>query len=884
MSAPSITSPILPLQSDRDAVPLSASQATECANWLSFHRIWGRLGDSAIAAIASRLNILTVSPEAEIYREGMVAAGLYLIEWGSVEIYRQSSVGKTHITYRSAGETFGYVPIVDRDASGIYRASAIARTSVQLWFLPREALDTLSRDYPELQRILSTLLANDLAEFAHRMAREGERIQGLQRYVQRVPADGEIIGSSKPARKLRSQVSDAAADLKPIGLQAPPGSGKTFIAGTIHAQSGLRDRAFAEIDCATLPRDEAGIINTDDLFGKEDERLGVLELLERGTLLIDNVHLLGDKARDRLIQYLKTGSFIRNHDINVKSQPFPVPVWVRLVLASPKKLPLPNLDVHRIKLFSLPQRKGDIPEFARYFLAKFSRQAWRPQLQLEQVEIRRLLGYGYPGNLAELEGILKRAVAMTPSGQTTIPEQVLWSVESQKNTFRVDLLEQLPWLRRFLLSKWWPERFWVIVMAFFIPVTVMGYIGPQTRDASMTLNLFWAWWWPVYLFLFAFVGRVWCAICPFMITGEWIRKISLWIWPRQLLPWPTKWMNRWGAWLLFAGFVAIYLWEKLWDLPHTAYLSSWLLVVITAGAVIGSVIYERRLWCRYLCPIGGMNGMFAKLSMVELRSTQQVCGSQCSTFGCYKGSDATPVSFENPLPNEGQATGGCPLYSHPAQLPDNRDCVLCMTCLKACPHRSVQVNLRFPATDLLENHQGFWAEAALMLLLFGGVFMHYSDRVLGWFGIEGVALDSEHLLTAFPVVSLLLAIPFVLTYATHAIARMFDREMPDYLSTVYAYLPMTLAANLAYYTPAGIMEAGRILPVMAQTFGLSGEHLPTLTWSADVAAFLQGIVLLSALAFSVFPLLKITQRPLASNLPHLGLMVGLTIAFFYLMV
>ncbi|MEQ8958189.1 MAG: 4Fe-4S binding protein, partial [Coleofasciculus sp. C2-GNP5-27] len=298
------------------------------------------------------------------------------------------------------------------------------------------------------------------------------------------------------------------------------------------------------------------------------------------------------------------------------------------------------------------------------------------------------------GNIAELAGILQRAVLMTPAGQSVIPEQVLWSVESKKNAFRVDLLNQLPWLRKFLLSDWWPQRFWLIVMAIFIPVTVMGYIGPQSRDASITLNFFWAWWWPLYLFLFAFVGRLWCAICPFMITGEWIRKVSLWIFPRQLLPWPTKWLNKWGAWVLFAGFVAIYLWEKLWDLPHTPYLSSWLLVAIAAGAVICSVIYERRLWCRYLCPIGGMNGMFAKLSMIEVRSVQQVCGSQCSTFGCYKGSEATPVNFSNPLPNEGQATGGCPLYSHPAQLQDNRDCVLCMTCLKACPNRSVQFNLR----------------------------------------------------------------------------------------------------------------------------------------------------------------------------------------------
>ncbi len=875
----------LPMQPTPDVgTNLDDQEIQECCNWLSFHRVWGELSDSTIQTMAQAFQPLKVEPGSEIYRQGLKPAGLYLLKWGTVEIYRHSLVGRTHITYRNAGETFGYVPLVENQDTASYRASAIALTKSEIWFLGQAEFRRLCRTYPDFQGAINTLLAQDLANFAMGMAKEQARIQGLQPYIQPVPRGEAIIGTSKATQKLRSQIQQAQDDLKPVMFQAPAGSGKTFLAGLIHAGSALQNRQFAEIDCAELPKTEAGVVNTDVLFGKQGEQLGMIELLERGSLLIDNVHLLSSPERDRLTHYIKTGSLTPNpNPENGESSPPPlVQSWVRLILASPQKIALSGVDIHAIKLFSLPQRKGDIPEFSRHFLHKFCRQR-QEIMQLDQANLRRLISYDYPGNIAELEGILQRAVFMTPAGQSVIPEQVLWSVESQKNAFRVDLLNQLPWLRKFLLSDWWPQRFWFIVMAIFVPVTVMGYIGPQSRDASITLNFFWAWWWPLYLFLFAFVGRLWCAICPFMITGEWIRKVSLWIFPRQLLPWPTKWLNKWGAWVLFAGFVAIYLWEKLWDLPHRPYLSSWLLVAIAAGAVICSVIYERRLWCRYLCPIGGMNGMFAKLSMVEVRSVQQVCGSQCSTFSCYKGSEATPVNFSNPLPNEGQATGGCPLYSHPAQLQDNRDCVLCMTCLKACPNRSVQFNLRFPAADLWENHQGFWAEVALMLLLFGGVFMHYSHRILGWLGLGNIPLDSEHLLTALPVVTLLLLIPFVATYLTHQVARLFDRDMPDYLKVIYAYLPMVLAANLAYYVPAGITEAGQILPVIARTFGYSGANLPTLTWSMDVASFLQGVTLLSILLFSIYPLLKITQRPFWNNLPHLVLMAGFTVVFFELM-
>lgn len=182
----------------------------------------------------------------------------------------------------------------------------------------------------------------------------------------------------------------------------------------------------------------------------------------------------------------------------------------------------------------------------------------------------------------------------------------------------------------------------------------------------------------------------------------------------QLLKWPREQLDQWGAWFLFGLFGAILVWvrpllrchrtkagtcriareccivhsagacaavqlscrrtssvqppctapapqEEVWDLPHTAYLSGWLLVLITAGAVVCSLFFERRMWCRYLCPIGGMNGgwhtcsrilvrirrqehpvgklfcpylpcvsagMFAKLSMTELRARQGVCSSE----------------------------------------------------------------------------------------------------------------------------------------------------------------------------------------------------------------------------------------------------------------
>jgi hypothetical protein len=162
--------------------------------------------------------------------------------------------------------------------------------------------------------------------------------------------------------------------------------------------------------------------------------------------------------------------------------------------------------------------------------------------------------------------------------------------------------------------------------------------------------------------------------------------------------------------------------------------------------------------------------------------------------------------------------------------------------------------------------------------------MHHDQQILSWLGLGPLPVDAAHLGVGLPVVTVLLGAPALLTYAVHTLARWLDRDMPDYLTTVYAYLPFTLAANLAHYIPAAITEAGQILPVMARTFGFSGQGLPTLTWSPDVAVFLQGVTLIAGLLLSLYPLLRTTQRPLAQNLPHLILMVGLTIFFFKLMV
>ena len=336
-------------------------------------------GDRPVIAVLSRR-----TPNADL--PGRTKnIGLYLLKWGAVEIARRSAIGKSLIRYRNAGELFGYVSLMANPENSRHQTQAIALTASEIWFLPEAQFRQLMQQYPEMEHLFNALLAQDLNGFSARIAQEQRRIQGLQSYIQAVPIGETILGDSKASQKLAEQIDLAAATLQAIVFQAQPGTGKTFLAGLIHARSGLADQPFAELDCAKLRRSDDGRLDTDALFGRVGEQPGILKLLERGTLLLTNVQVLSGSDRDRLIHYCKTGGILPNHGLNGTSTltnepPKPVQSWVRLILAAPDRLDLPDADILSIRLFSLTQRKADIPAFALYFLTQFCQAQNRPLL------------------------------------------------------------------------------------------------------------------------------------------------------------------------------------------------------------------------------------------------------------------------------------------------------------------------------------------------------------------------------------------------------------------------------------------------------------------------------------------------------------------------
>jgi transcriptional regulator with AAA-type ATPase domain/NAD-dependent dihydropyrimidine dehydrogenase PreA subunit len=778
--------------------------------------------------------------------------GLYILRSGCLESNSQG--------FRSLGLLTGTIInlralLLDRNAL----ATVTTLSEANLWFIPKATFQELVQKYPAIAGILSQYLAREVAQLTEQLNLEQEKQTILRPYLVTRAKRG-IVGKSRYAIRLRSQIQQAAENRYPVLIFGEPGLEKDNIAALIHYSSAHRHEVIIKVDCSKLSSSGS------DLFGKVGGKIGLIEAVQSGTLVLNNIQELPIELRPSIAELLRSNIYRPIHrEEEVIEEKYS---QARLILISEQSLPkIDPLVGLLIKVPPLRVRKGDISDQISYYISLFSQQRGIKKPRVTPEALRKLQAYDFPNNLRELENLVERALVQLDK-RTEITEEIIWPSQSKKKQFRVNLLNTYPQLRRFLRSDWWPTRinYGLTVVAFAL-LNIILFVAPQSRSENFALNLFWAWWWPLVLLSFPFLGRVWCAVCPFMIYGEITQKISLYLFPRQLKKWPRETAEKWGGWFLYGLFALILLWEELWNLEDTAYLSSCLLLLITAGAIIFSTIFERRFWCRYLCPIGGMNGMFAKLSITELRAQQGTCSAECNTYQCYKG---------GPSKGEGMESEGCPLYSHPAQLEDNRDCVLCMTCLKACPHRSVEFNLRPPAIELWTTHVPRSYEVALLFLLLGAVFLHHLPEIQSQLELPiDLSNFGQHSGLAIAVLFLPALVPLLAHAGLKSIIRHFSSLKPRlFVELAYGYLPLVFMGNIAHYLQLGLGEAGKILPVALATFGLEGGNLPIFVAHPAVISFLQGTALLIGVLTSIFLTRKIAKQPYKLLVPqHVGTIV-----------
>ncbi len=211
------------------------------------------------------------------------------------------------------------------------------------------------------------------------------------------------------------------------------GTGKELIARAIHFNSIRQDRPFIPINCAALPES----LLESELFGyvrgaftgATADRTGFLEAANGGTLFLDEINSMSSTLQQKLLRFLQDQTFYRI------GSPQSVQVDVRIIAATNQKIEdriregtfredlFYRLNVMRIDLPPLRERKEDIPLLARYFVGKYSRKFGKGASGISDSALLLLMTYAWPGNIRELENAVERAVIMA-EGQEILPHDL----------------------------------------------------------------------------------------------------------------------------------------------------------------------------------------------------------------------------------------------------------------------------------------------------------------------------------------------------------------------------------------------------------------------------------------------------------------------------
>jgi formate hydrogenlyase transcriptional activator len=237
----------------------------------------------------------------------------------------------------------------------------------------------------------------------------------LEEIVGESPALREALASAK-----RLAQSDAAALI--VGER---GSGKELFARVIHRTSARRHNSFVKVQVATTARE----LLESDLFGDQKGaatdaptgKIGTLELADKGTLFLDDVAQLPLHLQAKLISVLNRGEIER-------SATRTIPVNARLIaatrhefkdLVSKNRLHQDFYDQFKASFIQLPplrERREDIPLLTQYFVRKFARRVNRKIETVPSETMEALLDHSWPGNVAQLENFIERAVILTTAG------------------------------------------------------------------------------------------------------------------------------------------------------------------------------------------------------------------------------------------------------------------------------------------------------------------------------------------------------------------------------------------------------------------------------------------------------------------------------------
>ncbi len=286
-----------------------------------------------------------------------------------------------------------------------------------------------------LDEDMKTLTA--FAGLASMAIRNAKKIQNVERENRdlREELQGRyaIVGESPSLQKVISDAFKVANSKTSTLILGESGTGKELLARLIHSAGPRKNRAMVTLNCAALPES----LMEAELFGYEkgaftgavDRKAGKIEAADGGSLFLDEIGEMSPGMQAKLLRVLQEGIFYRVGG-NV-----PISVDIRIISATNRDIDRDvtdgnfredlfyRLDVVRIRVPPLRERREDIPLIARHYLDLFKRERGLHDMTISQAAMDQMLQYEWPGNVRELRNAVERAVVMG-NDKEVLPEDL----------------------------------------------------------------------------------------------------------------------------------------------------------------------------------------------------------------------------------------------------------------------------------------------------------------------------------------------------------------------------------------------------------------------------------------------------------------------------
>ena len=310
-------------------------------------------------------------------------------------------------------------------------ASTLALVREQLWE-GRACVAIAESDDP---RLVGRLRANGYSDVHAKPLDVEEAAAGIRRLLERrhLQRATGLIGESNAMHEVLVKIEQMAPVTSTVLIEGESGTGKELVARAIRTFSPRRNRPFIAVNVGALPE----TLLESELFGHEkgaftgaaERRLGRFELADTGTIFLDEIGEIPTTTQVKLLRVLEEREVTRLGGVK------PIPVDVRVIAATNRPLRehveegtfrsdlFYRLNVLRIYLPPLRERRDDIPLLVRTFIKELTAQHDRPFHGVSAEAMGLLERYAWPGNVRELRNLVESMVVLSP-GREILPEDL----------------------------------------------------------------------------------------------------------------------------------------------------------------------------------------------------------------------------------------------------------------------------------------------------------------------------------------------------------------------------------------------------------------------------------------------------------------------------